>query len=159
MFTTEINKILRRNRETCGSYIGCFPADKIPNAKGLMYPRCMVINTDDSTSPGSHWVGMYVEFPNGECDYFDSLAEWPPRSSHISRYLQQFATVNRVPHPIQSQMAMSCGKHVIYFLHRRCQGWPFRRIVRHLTHCQSGADRLVNGFVRKCVFGEGKFST
>lgn len=153
MYTSEINKILQRNPTTAPTYVGCFPSDRIPSDRGS-YPYCMVINTDRCKLPGTHWLAMYV-LSSVECDYYDSLAEWPPRSPHIADYLGRFKTVNRVRHRIQSRMSMSCGKHAIYFLHRRCQGWPLRRIVRHLANCQSGADRLVSGFVRKCIFGEG----
>jgi hypothetical protein len=151
MYTSEINKILRRNRRTASSYIGCFPADRIPRSRALVYPHCMVVNTDDSSLPGSHWVAIYVESPI-QCDYFDSLAQWPPKSPEIFTYLQQFNQVNRLKEPIQSALSLSCGKHVIYFLHRRCQGWPLLRIVRHLSHCKTDGDRLVSEFVRKFVF-------
>lgn len=150
MYTSEINRILQRNPTTGRTYVGCFPSDEI--SRSTVYPHCMVVNTDTHKLPGTHWVAMYVQSP-AECDYYDSLAEWPPRSPFIAQYLQQFSQLNRVRRRIQSVKSDACGKHVIYFLHRRCKGWPLARVVRHLAHCESGADRLVNAFVRKRVFG------
>jgi hypothetical protein len=114
----------------------------------------MVVNTDVAAAPGNHWVALFAKSPQ-EVDYFDSLADWPPTSPEIAEYLQRhYRHVNRVHIPLQSDRSIACGKHVVYFLHRRCQGWPLERIVWHLAHSKSGADRVVSGFVRRYIFGE-----
>lgn len=152
MNTYELNKILRRNDVTAPFYLGCFAADRIP-ANISTYPCCMVVNTDDSASAGTHWVCMYLASA-AVVDYFDSLAVWPSSSAHIDAYLRRFTHVHTAPCAVQSDRSMACGKHVIYFLHRRCRGWPMDRIVWHLVQCKSGPDRLVNEFVRKFIFDD-----
>jgi hypothetical protein len=151
MNTGELNKILQRNDVTREHYVGCFPADRIPSIGRT--PCCMVINTGVSGTAGEHWVAVYVTSPT-EADYFDSLGDWPPPSPHIDAFLRRFAHINHAPCPVQSDRSSACGKHVIYFLHRRCQGWPLLRVVWHLVHSRTGSDRLVCAFVRRWIFGE-----
>jgi len=151
MNTGELNKILQRNEITSPLYVGCFPADRIPPI--IRTPCCMVVNTGMAGTPGEHWVAIHVTSPS-EADYFDSLADWPPNSAHIAAFLQRFSNINRCPCPVQSDRSSACGKHVIYFLHRRCQGWSLLRVVWHLVHSKTGADRLVCAFVRRWIFGE-----
>lgn len=152
MNTKEIDKILDRNSRTHPFYIGCFAADRIPRI--TRYPCCMVLNTDPSALEGSHWVAVFVPSPQ-LVEYFDSLADWPPVSNHIAGFLQRFPDIQRCPMALQSDRSGACGKHVIYFLWRRCQGWSLARICQHLQQCKSGADRLVCAFVRAQVFGDG----
>lgn len=151
MDTIQINKILERCDVTRDAYIGCFAADRIPPV--TRYPCCMVLNTEPATSEGAHWVAVFLPSAD-QIDYFDSLADWPAQSSHIAAFLARFSRVNRCFHPLQSERSSACGKHVIYFLYRRCQGWPLERVCRHLAGSKSGADRLVCAFTRKQIFGE-----
>ena len=118
-----------------------------------MMPQCMVVNMDTSREAGSHWVALFVHSPL-EVDYFDSFADWPPHSEHIRTYLRQFTRVNASDTCLQSDRSAACGKHVIYFLCRRAQGWPLQRIVRHLARCKTHPDRVVSAFARKFIFGE-----
>uniref|UniRef100_A0A183C304 ULP_PROTEASE domain-containing protein n=1 Tax=Globodera pallida TaxID=36090 RepID=A0A183C304_GLOPA len=113
----------------------------------------MVLNTDTSQEAGTHWVAVYVAAPH-VVDYFDSFADWPPVSAEIGAFLHRFAHVNRSDTCVQSDRSSACGKHVIYFLCRRCSGWPLGQIVRHLTHCKTPPDRLVSAFTRRFIFDE-----
>lgn len=155
MNTQEIDKVLRRSDLTRSRYIGCFPADQIPPPNVRSPPYCMVVNTDIASGPGVHWVGVYVHATT-VVDYFDSFADWPPRSAHIGAFLRQFPCVNRNPVCLQSDRSSACGKHAIYFLCRRCQGWPLQRIVRHLVACKTNPDRVVSSFAHKFIFDQSE---
>jgi hypothetical protein len=81
-------------------------------------------------------------------EYYDSLGDWPPVVPEISKYLGQFGHINYNRQKLQSERSDACGKHAIYFLCRRCSGMPFGKIIGNLRKCKSGADRLVNEYVR-----------
>lgn len=154
MNNLEINKVLSRSPLTADCYQGCYAADRIP--KGLnRFPHCMVVNTASTEEPGEHWVALYAPAENS-IEYYDSFADWPPTSPHIRAYLEHFAKVERSEHPLQSERSSACGRHVIYFLIRRCQGWPLKRIVSHLRTCKTAPDRLVNTFVRQQIFSDSQ---
>ena len=150
MNTQEINKILQRCHMTSAQYVGCVPSDRIPRLS-MPLPHCMVVNVDSSSMPGSHWVAIYVQSLH-EVEYFDSLGDWPPRSRHIRRFMRRFSSVRRCIQPMQSDRSSACGKHVIYFLCHRCQGWTMHRILRHLKRCNTRPDRVVSAFSRKFIF-------
>ncbi|KAL3099298.1 hypothetical protein niasHT_022442 [Heterodera trifolii] len=77
MNTLEIDNSLANNSVTRYAYVGCFAADKIPTNHIAVYPHCMVLNVDPSTSRGSHWVSLYCLSPM-HIEYYDSLGIWPP---------------------------------------------------------------------------------
>ncbi|KAL3078493.1 hypothetical protein niasHT_032789 [Heterodera trifolii] len=133
-------------------FLGCFPADQIPSPHSS-HPYCMVLNTDTALEPGTHWVAVYVT-SSTTVDYFDSFADWPSTSEGIRSFLHRFAHVNRSPTSVQSDRSSACGKHVIYFLYRRCQGWTLAQIVGHLTNCKTPPDRLVAAFTRQFIFND-----
>jgi len=75
MNNLEISKILIRCELTRSSFLGTFSADLIPAGPmpgGRVPPYGMVVNTDSSNEPGTHWVAMFVQTP-ATVDYFDSL--------------------------------------------------------------------------------------
>jgi hypothetical protein len=47
MFSTQISKILSRNRHTKSSFLGCYPADRIPRlGTAVPFPHSIVVNMD-----------------------------------------------------------------------------------------------------------------
>lgn len=151
MNNLEIDKVLKRNDVTRPFYNGCFPADQIPSPHSTRTPHCMVVNMDSAAEAGSHWVAIFVQSTR-EVDYFDSFADWPPDSAHLRAYLSQFERIRRNLRCIQSDRSAACGKHVLYFLYRRCQGWPMHRVISHLIRCRTHPDRLVSAFCRRVLF-------
>ena len=65
MNSFEIEKLLERDKR----FLGCFPHDKLPSFP-KQFPRSLIINTDDSTRLGDHWVGVILN--KDKCFYFDS---------------------------------------------------------------------------------------
>src|SRR5258706_7127473 len=69
MDTNCINRILIHNMKRI-KFLGCFPSDKIPLP--ITYPSCMVLNTDDSSEAGTHWIAMCLVNPD-TVEYFCPL--------------------------------------------------------------------------------------
>ncbi|KAL3108866.1 hypothetical protein niasHT_015042 [Heterodera trifolii] len=122
-----------------------------PNPSPPLIPS--LLHTDTALEPDTHWVAVYVT-SSTTVDYFDSFADWPSTSEGIRSFLHRFAHVNRSPTSVQSDRSSACGKHVIYFLYRRCQGWTLAQIVGHLTKCKTTPDRLVAAFTRQFIFND-----
>jgi hypothetical protein len=154
MFTSEITKVLERNPTTAPLFIGCFAADRIPEAIGR-YPHCMVVNLDRAANRGSHWIAIFR--PNAtRVEYYDSLGVWPPPSEPIRLYLSRAAErIAYNPIALQAWNAQSCGKHVIFFLHHRCSGVGMDAIIARLAVAKS-PDRVVSDFIRDKIFEEYK---
>ena len=127
MNTDQINKILRQNVLTAETFLGCAPSDKIPITD--LYPYAVVVNTDDSSRPGEHWVALYVPSED-TVEYFDSYGDEP--NENLSHYIGLFPDVKRSEESLQSLFSKVCGQYCIYFVIQRCLGRSFDDIVAHL---------------------------
>ena len=65
MNSLQIEKLLAADDK----FLGCFPHDMLPPFP-KQFPRSLIINTDDSSKPGDHWVGLVLN--KDKCFYFDS---------------------------------------------------------------------------------------
>ena len=148
MYSNEISKILGRNPVTCRYFIGCYPADRIPERYNV-YPYCFVANMDCSGWVGSHWIAIFVKSQD-VAEYYDSLGRWPPLSPYIIAFLRKFRVVESNREPLQSEYSKSCGKHVIYFLYMRCSGTisTISDLNTYFHKCKQSPDEIVNAFVR-----------
>jgi hypothetical protein len=148
MLSYQIDSILRKNPHTQKYYEGCFAADQIPT-KFHSYPKCMVVNTDDSDEPGEHWVAIFITSPR-HVEFYDSLGESRIRSEKIAKFINQFPNIkNNIGKFVQSPFSASCGEHAIYFLHMRCKGYGFDSIIRKLFNSKTKADKLVKNFIMR----------
>jgi hypothetical protein len=143
----QLNSALRHNASTRRYFLGCYPSDRIP--KSNVFPYCVIVNTDDSKSPGQHWVAMNVLSP-ARVEYFDSLGVWPPSVASIHTFLNGFEHCSHITTPLQSAYSGCCGKYAVYFLLRRFRdAQSFDSIVEHLRQCKTLPDRLVSAYVNR----------
>ena len=143
MDNIQILKILKKHHKTFKCFIGCVPSDAIPVSDH--YPYGVVVNTDDSTKPGRHWVAIFV--PNSQTvEYFDSFAMVP--NQNISKYLSKFKYKYENKKELQSILADTCGEFSIYYIVKRCSGHTFEAILNELSKIPD-KDKYVREFVRK----------
>ena len=134
MNTSQIEKCIRQDvymRESC---LGCFPSDKLPVP--TKFPFGLVVNTDKSTEPGTHWLALWVD-NDGNGEYFDSYGRKPPEviERYLLRHSKKWQCVLNAP--IQGHLTAVCGQHCIHFLYQRARGYPFVAVM----------DETVNTFV------------
>src|SRR4051794_26907604 len=110
----QIIHILRKHHKTRDSFLTCCPSDSIPTSQ--LYPYSVVINTDDSTQSGTHWVCVYAPNQN-TIEYFDSYAMDP--NPNISQYLEKFAKIVKNTTSLQGILSGVCGQYCIYFVIKR----------------------------------------
>ena len=53
------------------NFWGCFPIDKL-QIFPIQIPKSLIINIDDSSKPGDHWVALVLFKTKGF--YFDSIS-------------------------------------------------------------------------------------
>jgi hypothetical protein len=68
MNTLEINQLLSDYQ----CFIGTFPRDLLPKKQIKKRPCALIVNTDDSTNPGQHWLAIYLD-KNNNAEYLDSF--------------------------------------------------------------------------------------
>lgn len=95
-------------------FMGIYSADGLP--KPLPGRRTSyIINTDKSTSPGSHWVAL-VHHEDGLCTYFDSAGR-PPQGSILAWMRKHCRAGTYNDKQYQGAGTWLCGLYCLYFLH------------------------------------------
>jgi hypothetical protein len=93
-------------------YIGTFPVDKIP--KKMKNMQSCIINLDDSTQPGSHWIALYRTGSRGTIVY-DSFGR---KASKIlfkkAKELKKY--INTESDAEQKKIEENCGQRCIAWL-------------------------------------------
>lgn len=142
MNSRQIENILKRNPKTCATFVKVVPANEIPQHD--QYPYAVVINTDQSSEPGTHWVAVYVA-SNEQVEYFDSYGNIP--NSDIGSFMQAFRYSKFHKNKFQSLTSGVCGHYCVYFLVKRCSGQSFEDVVERLRKHEN-PDKLVYNFTR-----------
>lgn len=101
---SEIRSFLERNIQPPATII-VTSIDRLPAT--FQRPLYMVVNEDDSSKPGSHWVGVYVA-KNGDGLYLDSFGR--PPLAEVDKFLLKHTRMFEISR-IQLQMSTSilCG--------------------------------------------------
>lgn len=165
MDSRQIEKILWANRWTQNSFIGCFPANRIPEIN--KFPASIVINLDTDANKGSHWVAAYIE--NKETiKYFDSFGPlnclypitentikfynfcFTYPNSEIYDFLNKFKSITINKSIYQSILSENCGYFSIYFIYMMSIGFTFEKIMNILDK-QIDCNYFVKFFVYKFV--------
>ncbi len=79
----------------------------------------VVWNTDVSTGPGKHWIGLFINFKKKKICYFDSLnKKWPIRVYEAVRYItkknKDFTFKRNTVRPQVERH--NCGVYVLHFI-------------------------------------------
>jgi hypothetical protein len=124
MNSLQINRILSH----VPGFVGVFPADRIPKIDH--YPASLVVNTDKSGKPGTHWLGIFMANEN-TVEFFDTFGRVP--SGAIAEFVGQYENKKANRLKLQASYEISCGPHVIYFLIQRSKGVKFGKIIASLA--------------------------
>jgi len=99
----------------------------------------LVINLDDCTLPGSHWVSIYID-SNHKCEYFESYNREPNET--LKQYMRKYTTNMKYNKKcIQQPLTATCCQLCIYYLVWRSSGVPMKNFVHSLD--KSYADEFV----------------
>ena len=112
--------------------------------------RCYyIVNLNDSTQPGSHWVVIHVKPKGKPIEYFDSFGlNAPNEVVQLSNSLG----VNYIYNSTQYQDLNSvlCGYWCLYFVNESRKGRSYYEIVRPFSHTDTQFnERLIIDYFRK----------
>ena len=97
---------------------GAFSRDNLP--KNIRKEECGIINLDDFSGPGTHWV-CWRNMDENVCEYFDSFDLSMP--DEVEEYLiKSGKTLFYSPDEIQERLSVLCGYWCLYNLFERQNG-------------------------------------
>jgi hypothetical protein len=105
----------------------------------------MVINTDKSSQPGSHWVALFFPSRNRVL-YFDSYGVTPTQNGPIAKFLAGFKHVEPNGFPVQSIVSNVCAAYCVYFIYMCSRGKSLADILSSLSH-KKNSDAYVREFL------------
>lgn len=140
MDSLEINKRLKNEP----NFYGVFARDRLPHKTPR--PAGLVINTDKSSEPGSHWIAYYID-ASGRAEIFDPLADEVPRNEILSFVERNnrdtgLGTVANVI-PFQSTTSSRCGPFSIFYLKNRLNNRSLCEIHALLSRSAAVNDAIV----------------
>lgn len=126
MNTYEIESIINCDKFSQNKWLGVFAFDKLPKID--IYPSCLILNTDKSKDPGSHWLAIYFS-KSRTAEFFDSFGQQPDYFE-LDEYLRENS--NKIIYndvTIQGLGSNYCGLYSILFLYLRNRGHNFSKII------------------------------
>lgn len=124
---------------------GVYSANTLP-INVMDKPTILISNLQPNYLPGSHWIALYCP-PNGESEYFDSLAENPtePFTSFLIRNGMKYVYSRKI-----TQGAMeTCGYFCLFWAYHRTRGHSFQNILNMLSENPNLNDITVSLFCKK----------
>lgn len=147
MWTTEIEKILSKDRFTGPVFGGVYACDQLPE-KLPPNKHLYVANTDPANKSGQHWVLFYFR-PDGHCLYFDSFGLAPIRPSFIQFMESNAESWTYNMRRLQDPRSTVCGFYCIFFGVHLCRGMNMEKIVSMFDVNKKFNDLMVRDFVNK----------
>lgn len=137
----QLHFILSQDIVTAPYFKGIYAKDTLPI---LQANTCTVVNSDDSTEPGSHWLALFVN-ENKTLEFFDSYGNSPDfYGLDTSHYLNVIWNTQM----FQSPTSNVCGQYCVYFLLKRCQSFSLDSVLNLFEVCKINDFQLYQ-FVKK----------
>ena len=102
------------------NFLGVFPSDQIPKIRDSPIPLFFIVNIDNSSQPGSHWIGFRLNYFSLEI--YDSLGFNPSRWNKFPPDILKFFLRYRLTHKfsaipkLQAENTFNCGLFCVYFV-------------------------------------------
>ena len=111
--TTDSEQLDRVGKQILGkSFMGVFPSDMIPKLKRN---QGAILNLDNSSEPGSHWVGLY-RFKDGKTLFYDSFGRYHTQIIPSLNFSGNGKIINTDDDKEQLETEFDCGARSLAFL-------------------------------------------
>lgn len=140
MNENEIDNILWSHPATKHVYRGSFAIDELPDKPDK--PYALVLNYDERSRDGSHWVCIHA---SDKPTFFDSFG-LTPLKIQIPAFFDP-EEYDAVVKQLQHKRATTCGHHVISFLVKRCEGLSNEQYLSQFGDNRRANDDAVYDFV------------
>ena len=141
MDSTEIDRLAKRNTITKNLFSGVYAWDLLPTPEKLC--GFYIVNLDKSTSTGTHWVCLEI-WPHRRNIYFDSYGQ-RPQNDTLKKILGENCVSNLKR--VQHSLSTTCAQWCLYFIYRRCLGWPLRTILKPFKRQTKKNETIINDHV------------
>ena len=124
---------------------GVFPCDLIPHPPHRFLPIYYIVNTGRSSTPGVHWLLLFIFNINEKNVCFDSLGV---NLNNYDIILSTYINENLVPYEmnrsaVQQSDSSQCGQFCLSVGDMLCHGSTFDRIVNMFTPSPSVYNEIV----------------
>jgi hypothetical protein len=141
MYTSELIKLLKKDKYSRKSFCGVVPYDKLP-MKRIRRPCSFIINTQKSTEPGEHWIAIYLP-RRGEIEYFDSYG-FKPTIDKIYKLIHLNGKIyihnNKT---IQGVDSKNCGLFTLFYIYFRARGYSMKQYLKFFITNKTHNDMLI----------------
>jgi hypothetical protein len=148
MNTIQINEILEKDKISKTDFIGVFSRDKMPNITKKDFPCSMVVNTDTSKQPGTHWLAIYYD-KNGNCNFFDSMALSPEFYNLKDTLIKPAQSIKFSTFPIQSFYSDFCGLYCVLFILFKSRNYTLENFLELFDKNTLKNDRTILHLISK----------
>lgn len=153
MNTNELHSILASIGKRRNAQVDVIPCDLLHNYRIKRYPFCLIVNSDESTKPGSHWVSIFILNKTKPCEFYCSYGRGV---AHYGRYFTNFVMkhgrgVVDVPRRLQAYGSDVCGQYSIYFLRCRLKNLSIKQAYDAFGNDYDKNDLFVRNFVNELM--------
>jgi hypothetical protein len=147
MYTSELIDLLKKDKYSRKSFCGVVPYDKLP-IRRIRRPCSFIINTQDSTEPGEHWVAIYLP-KRGKLEYFDSYGFTPtlPAIYKIIDLNGKYYIHNN--ETIQGVDSNNCGLFTLFYIYFRARGYSMNQYLKFFITNKTHNDMFIKNLFNK----------
>jgi hypothetical protein len=110
--TTYSDELQQAGKRLIGrQFLGVYPADRVPPLKNSASNAYLIVNTDNSDEPGSHWIGIVKQ--NNAIYMYDSFGRNPEELSSEFEGMGYIPTNPNIEQDIEEN---DCGIRSLTFL-------------------------------------------
>ena len=115
-----------RDKPVSRHFQGVFAADQLPMdlvpPNGPRMQKGLIVNTDDSSKPGQHWLGVWMK--DNVCEVFDSygLPLHYYKDPNLQQWLRQWKYVVSSNETLQALDSQTCGHYAYEYLKAKARG-------------------------------------
>lgn len=114
------------------SFKGVYPKDKLKSVKKFK-DGSIIINLDNSTGSGTHWVCINIDSTKPYVEYYDSFGLSPAKE--IVQFLNKYKKpIKYQDNQLQNDTSVLCGYFCCDYLHQRYRGIEPEVILRQFTN-------------------------
>lgn len=149
MNTEQINSLLVHFNNLSGKkhHVEVCASDMLPTT--FNPPAAFVVNTDDSTLPGTHWVAIYVSKNGKTYQYFDSYGLPPLIENHFDFLKDRNIKFNQKR--LQSDTTKVCGQYCLAFLNARMNGVTMKSFLSSFSKNTKKNDTKIKKHIGKML--------
>ena len=131
------------------NFLGFFACNELESLCVIKSPSYLIVNTDHSAQPGSHWIAMRIGKTTFEI--FDSLK----LSASYPKQIIQFIKCYSISHTIyvspvlQAPYSYACGLFCVYFILYRTNLSFTNCIIKFSTDLSVNSSRLQSCLLKK----------